>query len=195
MLRLSRTVVIIFPAFIALVIAICGCGRMGAPLAPEQLSPQSVQDLVVIAEPTALRFSWRSPDSDQRGKELKSMNGYYVMRRTIERPADLTDPAVDFERLAVIVDSHVVERDRLRKEAREAGRPSHRVAVPANLKQFEFRDTNLIAGGRYLYRIVPVNQETVEGQVRQPVKVIFRGEASEISFLDRDGDMADFFQE
>lgn len=172
-----------------------GCGRMGQPFAPEQLAPVAVRNLEVVAEPTAVLFKWESPERDRRGKELKTMNGYFVMRRIVSKPSDMTDPDVEFERIGVIVDKHVVERDRLRKEAREANRPSHRVSVPSEMMKFEFRDSEVEAGGRYIYQIVPVNQETVEGQVRQPVKVLFRGEASEISFLDRTASPDDFFTE
>ncbi len=172
-----------------------GCGRMGQPFAPEQLAPVAVRNLEIIAEPTSVLLTWESPERDRRGKELKSMNGYYVKRRVVTKPSDMTDPEVESERLKVIVDQHVVERDRLRKEARDANRPSHRVSVPAQMTKFEFRDNDVQAGGRYVYEIVPVNQETVEGEVRQPVKVLFRGEASEISFLDRTSSMDDFFAE
>lgn len=175
-------------SLILLVVVACvfllGCGRYGPPLPPESLAPNEVENLEVLPATNSITFRWRAPENDIRGKELKSLDAYRIFRKEIESSSDILDD--DIEELAVgtVPDLHIEERDRLREEARAANQPTHRISVPSELKEFEYQDQDLVPGKTYIYRVVPVNQGGVEGERWRVVQVIFRGEASVVTFLD-----------
>jgi len=155
-----------------------GCGKYGPPVPPEALSPAAVSELAASADATSVSLSWKAPKSDLRSKELRSLDGYSVVRATIEG----NEPP-RFAPLEFIEDKHILERDRLREEARASGKTARRVDVPAALTAFTFVDKTVVAGGRYLYRIIPVNQGGVLGAARESIQVTFNGVTSEITRL------------
>lgn len=163
---------------------LAGCGRYGPPLPPEALSPKGIKELKTSADGSGLTMSWESPDTDRRAQELKSLDGYSVYRKEIKEKSDVVDPDVTYELVGSVVDTSVTERERLRDEAKAAGKLSHRVHVDKALTQFQFSDRGLTPGHTYVYKIIPTNQGGVEGEVKQLVKILFRGETSEISLLD-----------
>lgn len=160
------------------------CGRYGEPRPPEYFSPRGVQDLKARADLEGVHFEWRAPDQDRRGRELESMNGYYVYRKSITKPSDIVDPSIEYDELAEIPDTHVAARDELRKQARAEGKISRRVKVDPEMLEFSYTDTSAASGQTYLYRIVPFNQGDVEGLVPKVVKVLYRGDASVVSLVD-----------
>lgn len=157
-------------------ILVAGCGKYGPPVPPEALGPAAVGDIAVTTDATSVSLSWKSPKSDIRSKELRSIDGYNVIRATLEGSG-----SPQFAPLAFIEDSHIRERDRLREEARAAGKPARRVDVPPSLTAFTYVDKTVTAGGRYMYRIVPVNQGGVLGATRESIRITFNGTASEIA--------------
>jgi hypothetical protein len=162
-----------------------GCGRYGDPLPPQYFSPKAVGQLEVTADLRGVNFKWNAPSASQNGKELKSMNGYYVERKEILRRADIVDARVPYERLDELEDTHVEVLKDMREEARKAGQVGRKVKVDQSLVKFGYSDTTVQPGHTYTYRIVPFNQGGVEGEVLKIVKVVFRGQSSEISLLDQ----------
>ena len=173
----------VFPGLLV-AFALFGCGKFGPPLPPEMLSPRAVRSLVVSGIAAGVKLSWESPEADLRAKELKSMNAYLVCRKQLDGKADALDQEVPFKTIANINDGHIIERDRLRQEARLAGKPSHRVKVDPAMLKFEYLDKDVKLGSSYLYQIVPVNQGDVEGEIRQTARVLFKAESTEIDILE-----------
>ncbi len=167
-----------------------GCGRYAPPLTPELLAPRPVGDLLIKPLSDGINFSWSSPRSDARGKELKTMSGYRVYRKLIKEQSDIVNTKKQFEILAEVPDTHVAERERLRKEARASGKPGRRIEAPSELKKFQFVDNAVTTDTSYLYKIIPYNQDNVEGLGEQMILVRFSGESSEVSRID--SDTADF---
>lgn len=171
-------------ALIAIVLS-SACGKYGPPLPPESLSPRPVQELTARAETDGVRFEWKAPSEDIRGKELKTMTGYKILRKDFTGEKDLIASKYEYELVGEVEDTHVIERDRIREELRSKNIPSHRAKVDDALKQFEFLDTAVEPGRTYLYRIVPVNQGSVEGEFDKFVKVSFKGDSSDVTLIDR----------
>ena len=89
----------------------------------------------------------------------------------------------EYEEFDLIEDTHVAVLKDLKEQARAERRLTRKVSVDPELKSFKFTDINVNPGGLYVYKIVPVNQGGVEGNVRDLIRVRFRGEASEIRLL------------
>lgn len=160
-----------------------GCGKYGPPVPPEALSPRPVQALTVSASAQGVKFTWSAPDSDQRGEELKSLDGYNVYRSEIDplaAPADRN--LADYQLIGTINDTHLAILQSLREQAIASGKPTRKIKVDSALKNFEFLDNKVGAKKVYLYKVVPFNQGSVEGQFNQFVKVLYNAEGSEITF-------------
>jgi len=160
-----------------------GCGKYSPPLAPEDLSPQPVTELKVVSSPDGVAFSWRAPNKDHRGKELRTLNGYRVYRKVLEKSSDLLDPKVEYSEIALVEDPHLAKLQQLRLDAKAQGKPTRSVKVTDAEKAFSFSDTSPQSGKRYAYQIVPINQGNEEGDPGQIILVLFRGETSEVSML------------
>lgn len=169
-----------------LIFNLSACGRYGDPLPPEAFAPAQVQELTVVPKAEGLVFQWKSPEVDRRGKELDSLEGYSIYRSSdVDEFEDfLRDPEELGEERAALEDTSVVVRDEKRKEAREKSLPSRRIGQSDELVKFEFLDSGLVPGTTYGYVIVPKNQDGVEGDYRQFVRVEFRGERSVVEMID-----------
>ena len=110
--------VLALPVFLLLANA---CGRYLPPIPPEQLSPRSVDQIVVTPSAEGVAFAWIAPDQDQQGKELRSMNGYRIQRKEILERGDETNESVPFKEVGYVSDKHIQVRDELRAEARAQG--------------------------------------------------------------------------
>lgn len=160
------------------------CGRFGAPVPPEVVAPRAVEALAATAASDSVTITWNSPKLDRRSRELVSLDGYQVGRKVIADAKDVTNDEIPFETIGELTDRSVLERDRLRREAREQGLVGRKAKVPVELTTFTFTDREITSGTTYLYRITPINQEDVEGEVRQMVRVLFRGAESDVSIFD-----------
>ncbi|MEZ4755157.1 MAG: hypothetical protein R3A13_12810 [Bdellovibrionota bacterium] len=82
-----------------------------------------------------------------------------------------------------------------RKAAKAEGKPFKRISAEAHLKHFSYLDQGLTPGVEYLYKILPINQDDVEGEVRQIIKVIYKGDASTVVMMSNSEFLAeeDFF--
>ncbi len=167
-------------------VALPGCGKYGPPVPPEALTPQSVQQLEFSAQMEGVTFTWRSPEQDRRGEELMSLDGYTIYRAAIDDfDSYIEDPFEASQELAFIPDSHIMVREDLRKEARLKGLATRKVKVSSDLKSFRYVDTDLTPGLEYVYMIVPMNQDGEEGEVSQYIRVLFRGDSSEVRMIDQ----------
>jgi predicted small lipoprotein YifL len=165
-----------------------GCGRLGPPLPPEVFSPQAVQQLEATASAEGVTINWEAPELDRRNRDLESIDGYQVNRIEIAQASSLgiielsepdSDDDDDDAELDFIEDTHLLELEKLQKEARAAGKSARKVSVDPTTKQFRFVDSSVLPGKFYRYEIVPVNQGGVEGVVDQKIEVQFRGELSQ----------------
>lgn len=161
------------------------CGRYGKPLYPELLAPDNVRNLTVVGVNEGVKFDWRAPLNDQRGKDLKSIEGYRIYRKPIVKPSDAVDPEVPFEVVTLVSDTHLEELDKARQALRKQGRVGRRAKIDPKLYDFEYVDAGLQAGKTYLYKVIPINQGGVESSAFQLVKVLWRGATSEVTEVDR----------
>jgi hypothetical protein len=161
-------------------LAVGGCGRYRAPLTPEELAPAAVENLIVSTGEKGVVFTWMAADKDRRGKELKSAEGYSIERKELVHRGDETDASVQFEKLGFVKDTHVEVREKLREEARAAGKIGRTVKAPDEQMKFTFTDTTAKIGKTYVYQIVPQNQGGTEGQVGQVTKIVFKGAQSTV---------------
>jgi hypothetical protein len=194
------------------VVCLFGCGRYGAPLAPEQFAPGSVRNLTatinpaetkksgvgssngVQAQPVSdeaqpvsdekveLRLAWDAPLVDARGSELKELSGFRLFKLGVkERDLVSGTAALDeseFVQVAEIKSTYTTERDMMRKAAREKGEIGRGINVDEAKLHHEFSDKMLRKGWLYLFKIVPINQDGIEGAPAQLVRVL-RSSSSE----------------
>jgi hypothetical protein len=144
------------------------------------LAPSGVQNLVITPSAQAVTFSWIAADTDRRGKELKSAEGFSVERKELVARGDETDPTVEFKKLKFLPDTHVEVREKLRRDARSAGKIGRTVKSPPEYMTFTYTDTTPAVGKTYLYQIVPINQGGTKGVVEQLAKVVFQGAQSTV---------------
>ena len=164
-------------AVTALGLALVGCGKYGPPIPPEALSPAAVSELKASAAADSITLVWEAPERDRRKKELRSIEGYRVVRTVVS--ADGTGkPPVE---VAFVEDTHIRVRDDLRARAEAEGRSARRVKADSTLSNFSVVDSAVESGTAYIYRVVPVNQGGVEGDVRHQIRVAFNGVDSRIS--------------
>ena len=179
-LRIFRVFLVAF--FICVSI---GCGKYARPLTPESVSPAAVNNLQVQGTLEGVNFSWNSPQTDRRGKELKDLSGYTVERKTLVNAADAVDSSVEFEELTTLEDVSIPtllkEKERLRADEK----PSHRAKIDGTLREFHYTDDSVTPGTQYLYRVVPQSYYG-DGDVVQFVRVLFRGDASETTIFKGD---------
>ncbi len=164
-------------------ITLGACGKYGPPLAPEALAPEQPQEMQVTADVDGVHFQWRASEDDRRGEELRSMDAYRVYRKRIVNRADIINEEIQFDLLTEIPDTHVQVLKDLREKAIEAGQISRRVKVEDTLTTFTYDDKTAEPGILYLYKIVPVNQGSVEGEVKQLVQILYRGDTSQIEYV------------
>ncbi len=159
------------------------CGKYAPPLAPELLAPKA-PEVAVSALSGGVKFSWEAAAQDQRGTDLKTIEGYRVYRKHINARRDIFDRDIPYELLSTVADTHLVELDKLKKKVRAEGGLTRKVKVSDELKKFEYLDSSPEAGKQYVYKLVGVNQGGVEGQAKKIVRVLFRGANSEIGQID-----------
>jgi hypothetical protein len=160
-----------------------GCGRYKVPVPPEMVAPKPVDALTATATESGVVFAWTAPDEDQRGKELKSIEGYSIERKVIAEKGDETNPKVRFEPIGFVKDSHVEIRESLRTAARKEGKIGRTIEAPEENTKFTFVDSKTERDKTYMYQIVPQNQGGTDGGVREFVRVTFKGAASDVSMV------------
>lgn len=178
-------------------VSIAGCGKYGPPLPPEAYAPQAPQEIVVTGADQGVTISWVAPSSDARGKELTEINHYLLLRRENEpdkakgkanESQQAEEPLAGYTELAKIEDTHILKRDEMRARLRAEKKPARRADVSDELKKFSYVDTDVKKGQRYLYRVVPINQGSVEGIPSRTIAVNFNGAETKFKILSPDED-------
>src|SRR5262245_40236294 len=111
---------------------LCGCGRFGPPLSTASLSAKAVKSLSATGETGGVRFTWESSDEDLRGKEVKTMDGYEILRKVFEDDKDLIAKRREFATVGRVEDTHIAKLKEAREDNRKRGIPSHRAKLPAD---------------------------------------------------------------
>ncbi len=164
--------------------SLSGCGKYAPPLPPESFAPARVRETSVVGSVSGVQFAWESPRVDQRGDELKTIEGYLIERKHLTRESDLLDSDVEYDQIATLEDQYLVELNNRRDIARAEGKPTRRVEPNSSLMKFTYLDSTVSPGERYVYRIVPFNQGGEKGQSGILHIVTFQGERSEIQSLE-----------
>jgi len=183
---------------IVFLLMFAGCGKYGKPLPPEAYSPVAVRNLTASPLADGVQISWLAPQSDLRGKELKSMDGYRIYRQeviantaaTASAPS-MADVGRQFTLITTIEDQHISKLLQLREQALASGKITRTVRVDPALTTFSYTDKGLNDGKAYNYKIVPVNQGGVEGSVRKVVQLAYKGLQSQIDVINADDIMAE----
>lgn len=176
----------------ALIVTLAACGRSLPPLPPELLAPAEVQYIEVIPAAESVTLRWRAPQNDVRGEDLKSIEGYEVLRAVATDEADRPSSLDDFVQIGFVEDLHLLQLDALRAEARAERRPLRKVKLPDEATLFSFTDEDLERDRSYTYLLIPRNQGGTQGAIRQQIRLRFNGEESVAAvtpFLEGDGDL------
>lgn len=173
----------VLSAATACLFCLSGCGRYAPPVSPERVAPQAVRDVAATATENSLILTWATPETDRRGKDLKSIDGFSVYRKDIVTTKDAANDEIEFTLLSESTDKAIAEREGRKQEARNIGAISRRVKIDPELAKQRYEDKEVARGKSYLYKIVPTNQGGVEGEVRDFISVTFRGLESDISVV------------
>jgi len=175
----------------SLLLVIClvflqSCGRYGKPIPPEAVAPRQVQNLQITTNDQGVKFNWDPPSHDVRGKKLKEIDGYFVYRRDSEIGEDIIKKhkSSNFDLLTTIADTHLKVLKERKEEALSKDEPARRLKADDSLTKFEYLDSKVSPGQLYFYKIVAFNQGDEEGQVRKLIKILFKGEQSEVTLVD-----------
>lgn len=167
-------------------LSLSACGREGPTRPPQDFAPRAVEQLKVSGGVDGVRFTWNSPTSDRRGKSLESLDGYQLLRAELSADQELRLDDLEFNQLTFLPDQSVATLLSAREEARNKGQLTRHVKVDPALSQFSFTDQNVRPGQVYFYRILPTNQGGIEGEAKNLVRVVYRGEASEVALLSQE---------
>jgi hypothetical protein len=168
------------------------CGRYADPYNPEQLEPRAVEASLIIAQEAGVELKWRAPEKDRRGKDLKSLAGFRVLKKEVLEKGDLYDQDKPFNEIAYVKDRSVAEREKLRREARAERKPGRLIKAPSELREHTFIDKKVLKGRSYAYQIKPVylDSEEVEQAVVdskfQTLIVLYRGSSSNTAIIPPD---------
>jgi hypothetical protein len=169
--------------WLLVILELASCGKFAPPIAPEKAAPQGVGALAVQTTDSAVIIQWTTPETDRRNKQLKQIDGYSIYRKTVASKKDIADEQIPFDKLAEVGDKAIADRETRRLEAIELGAISRRVKIDPALAAHQYEDKTPQAGTSYLYKVVPLNQNGVEGEVRQFISITFRGASSDINIV------------
>jgi len=138
---------------VILAVMMVGCGRKGRPVPKDAMVPRAVVNLQAKKLDGAITLSWGEPKKDLRGKKLKDLAGYKVLKKVVKPGSnDCIDCPAGFA-VAVVLDK------------------DH----PVNFKEEDDRivwsDKDLQKSGTYVYRIVPFNANGYDGTISNYVSV------------------------
>ncbi len=162
---------------------ILACGLYQVPLAPEFFAPMEVNELLVTTEDQKITLAWSASKEDRRKEKLKFIDGYRIERKgPIKDTIQKTD--LEYQELKFIPDQHLEIEKKLKDEAIEKGAISRKVKAEEQYYSFKFEDINLEKNSTYFYKITPINQGNVKGQVKQVVVVEFNGIDSRVILIE-----------
>lgn len=115
-------------------IALCACGRIGRPYAPEDVVPQAVGDLTQSREEGEIVLTWSVPRENTNGWPLDDLAGFRVLRK-IETAAFVPVAEIAFDREK---DGPTVRRIRYREPAPTRGdRPRETASFAEEISRAE----------------------------------------------------------
>ena len=187
-MRILRLAAFVLAALLA------GCGKYRHPVPPEAVSPAGVRNLQVQGSIEGVSFLWASPSTDRRGKPLQSLYGYDIMRKTVVGQGDVVNAKVRYDKIAYVEDHSLEELKSQQEQLRAEEKPTHRAKADPEMQKFQYLDTDVEAGKQYVYKIVPESYNG-RGAVPQLVRILFRGDASEITIFESGEDDTDLTED
>ena len=150
MLR-RRTWVVVGLLMFAIVIV--GCGKKMRPIPKDATVPRAVKAFKLEKAGNVIRLTWEEPEKDLKGRKLKNLAGYKVLRKIIKPGSnDCIDCPSGFAEVAVL------DRD-------------HPVNFKVQDDVVEWEDRDLSKKGMYVYRVVPFNKDGYDGAISGYVSV------------------------
>ena len=138
---------------VVLALMLVGCGRKGRPIPKDVTVPRSVKALKLVKTDALIRLSWEAPTKDLKGRKLKNLAGYKVLRKIVKPGSnDCIDGPSGFAQVAVLDLDHPVN-----------------FKVKDDVAVWEDRD--LKKKGVYVYRVVPFNKDGYDGAISGYVSV------------------------
>ncbi len=128
----SRRTAICCLLLLLLVGVSAGCGKRGAPRAPELVAPAAVTDLTARVEESGIRLGWSRPRVALDGRELKDLAAFVVLRKSTR--ADCPECRDPYRERAVV---SVEDQGRFFKQT-----------------EYGYTDRELRAGMVYRYRVL-----------------------------------------
>jgi len=124
-----------------------GCGKKARPIPMDAFVPRAVENLKIQKVEKGIRLSWDEPEKDLRGRKLKDLVGYKVLKKFIGPGSDLCeDCPAGFKVTATL----------------EIDNPKDFHLEGATIVWI---DRDVKKTGKYIYRIVPFNKNGYDGAV------------------------------
>lgn len=114
-----------------LAVAGLGCGKKGAPRAPELATPKTITNLTARAAPNSIILTWSRPTEYVDGTTLKDLASFVIFRKEVSQTCP--DCPVPYRPLTTV---HVEDRDKF-----------------AQQKQYRYDDQDVRPKAIYRYRI------------------------------------------
>lgn len=152
---LSRIIGVLFFLVISL-----GCGKRGDPKAPEVTAPKSVRFFTARGAVDGIQLSWQAPEETASGDELLDLSGFVVHRSVYAE-----DENPHYKEVGEIEISRNKDTD---------------IAQYSKQTVFSYKDKEVKPGTRYQYYVAPINDDGVEGEAPQIIRVLFAGESSTV---------------
>ena len=156
-----------------------GCGRYAPVIAPELTAPEAVKFLPYVPSATGVSLTWIAPQKDNQGKKLTKLDGFKIYRRDvpISRQARKSAEA-NYKLVGIVADTTIDERIKREKAERALLKSTRRVALSQEELSVTFLDSNVVAGGLYLYKVIPFNSLATESLAKTFIEVLYDGEKS-----------------
>jgi hypothetical protein len=167
-----------------------GCGRKSNPKSPENFAPGPVQFLSAAASQDGVTLSWSMPLQTAGGEALKadSVRTFLVKKSEViperkPRMEDIGEVVIVEPKVSSV--PTISQRDdsgNLRPVGSVLGSGDKKKEELAN-RVFKFIDKNVTSGVRYLYQVVGVNADDVEGPSHKTLRVTFDGDKSKVETI------------
>ena len=143
----------IVTGIVMLAFAMAGCGRKARPIPKDATVPRTVKKFKIVKSDHLIRLSWEAPTKDLKGRKLKNLAGYKVLRKVVKPGSnDCIDCPSGFTVVAVLDLDHPVNFKK-----------KHGVVI--------WEDGNVKKKGIYIYRVLPFNKDGYDGVVSGYVSV------------------------
>lgn len=121
-------------------LSMAGCGKKGEIRYPETFAPRAVDELTAVRSGERVLLTWKAPRLTRDGDDLGDLS-YFLVRR-------------------VEVRRFVADRDFLDVGRVEVDTAKEKQEGPL---EYSFTDSKVPLSSRYLYAVIPVNADDVEG--------------------------------